>query len=271
MTSLALAPPDMRRSVEAAVPALGGQVWEPLRGGRTNWVWRVGARVVKLYNAAAESPLFPNDPQAEQRALSVVAPLGLGPVLRQQGLDWVVYDHLDGQIWDADDPAPVARLFAAVHALPGEGFRSVASGTAAILAQAEAILAECAGHLPPREGLVEVPPADETCMIHGDAVAGNIIDGPGGLRLIDWQCPGQGDAAEDLAAFLSPAMQWLYRGAVLSAGQVEAFLAAYPDRAVVARYRALRPAFQFRMAAHCLWKAERGAEDYLRALTLELA
>jgi thiamine kinase-like enzyme len=108
-------------------------------------------------------------------------------------------------------------------------------------------------------------------LIHADAVAGNLIDGPGGVTLIDWQCPASGDPTEDLATFLSPAMQWLYRGRVLSPQETEAFLAAYPDPAVTDRYLRLQPLYRWRMAAHCLWKADRGAPDYEKALAAELA
>ena len=94
---------------------------------------------------------------------------------------------------------------------------------------------------------------------------------PGGLTLIDWQCPASGDPTEDIATFLSPAMQRLYRGTILSEAEREAFLAAYPDPAIVARYRALKSVYRWRMAAHCLWKAERGASDYAGALRLEFA
>ena len=99
---------------------------------------------------------------------------------------------------------------------------------------------------------------------------GNIITGPQGITLIDWQCPALGDPAEDLAAFLSPAMQWLYRGQTLTPDQEQVFLSAYPNPETTARYRALKPLFHWRMAAHCLWKSERGAQDYATALRLEL-
>jgi thiamine kinase-like enzyme len=102
-------------------------------------------------------------------------------------------------------------------------------------------------------------------------VAGNLIDGPGGITLIDWQCPASGDPTEDVATFLSPAMQWLYRGRVLSPPETEAFLSAYPDPDVTTRYLRLRPLYRWRMAAHCLWKADRGAPDYEQALAAELA
>ena len=91
------------------------------------------------------------------------------------------------------------------------------------------------------------------------------------LTLIDWQCPRLGDPAEDLALFLSPAMQLLYRGAPLGLAEQDAFLAAYPDPQVTARLRALLPWFHWRMAAYCLWKAERGGAEDREAMALEIA
>ena len=264
-------PPALIRAVEACNPALGGLPWQPLTGGRSNRLWRVGAWVIKLYDAQAASPLFPNDPQAEARALRLVAPHGLAPTLTAEGEGWLAYDHSPGAVW-AGNPAPVAQALARLHGLScGDGFRVLPSGSRALAAQARQIAAACRAVLPPPPPDAAVPPLAAPRLIHGDAVPGNVIAGPQGVTLIDWQCPALGDPAEDLAAFLSPAMQWLYRGAPLSPGQAAAFLAAYPDAAILARYRALAPAFHWRMAAHCLWKAERGAADYAAALQLELA
>ena len=75
---------------------------------------------------------------------------------------------------------------------------------------------------------------------------------------------------EDLAAFLSPAMHWLYTGSCLTADQSATFLAGYPDAITRARYAALAPVLHWRIAAHCAWKARRGDADYAQALRLEL-
>ncbi|MEI6801465.1 MAG: phosphotransferase, partial [Pseudomonadota bacterium] len=85
-------------------------------------------------------------------------------------------------------------------------------------------------------------------------------------RFIDWQCPGLGDPAEDLATFLSPAMQWLYTGRTLGPDQRSRFLHAYPDQATVARFQALEPLFTWRIAAHCRYRAAKGDADYAQAL-----
>lgn len=267
---LAQSPPvELRLQVESACNGVSGLDWQPLQGGRTNRLWRVGSLVVKLYVHGAHSPLFPNDPQAEAAALRLAAPFDLAPELRLTGSNWLAYTYAEGQPWNGGDPAPVASTLAAVHALPCSEFRQTGSGSAALIAQTFAIASQCQGCLP-------APPADPGVaptvprVIHGDAVAGNILVTGQKLTLIDWQCPAMGDPAEDLAAFLSPAMQWLYRGAPLSDAQEAAFLAGYRDQETVVRFQKLKPIFRWRMAAHCLWRAERGNAGYAAAIALEL-
>ncbi len=241
-----------------------------------------GAVVVKLYAADGGTLLFPNDPAAEASVLRALAGSGLAPHLRgsvptDAGM-CLVYDHVPGVCWGSgagadtpgQDAASVARVLARVHqaTLP-PGLRRIPdpAGTAEMLlhqcAGGDALAALCPGTVP--------APVPDDCLLHGDAVAGNLICGPHGITPIDWQCPAQGDPAEDIAMFLSPAMQWLYRGAVLTGAQMDAFLAAYPGAVTVARYRLLAPQFHWRMAAYCLWRAERGAQGYRAALALEIA
>ena len=66
-------------------------------------------------------------------------------------------------------------------------------------------------------------------------------------------------------------MMWLYTGRIVPVGWAEALFAAYPSPQTVARSRALRPLYLWRIAAHCAWKAARGDADYARALRIELA
>lgn len=255
---------------EAAVlrldPDLGGAIWHPLAGGRTNLLWRVGGFTVKRFNAAAASPLFPNDVQAEARALALFAALGIAPRLRAVGTDWLIYDHAAGQVWSGD-PAPVAQALHRLHTavIPADSFRIAPNGSAAVLADARRIY-----DLPdPPDDPVIGPVSPRP--IHADAVVGNIILTQSGPLLIDWQCPAMGDPAEDLCTFLSPAMTWLYSGKPMRADEADAFLRAYPDAAVVARARAMQKVYRWRIAAHCAWKAARGDKDYELALKLELS
>jgi hypothetical protein len=55
-----------------------------------------------------------------------------------------------------------------------------------------------------------VPPRPET-LVHGDVRLENVIAGGGsGLRLIDWECAGAGEALWDVAAFIASCLgAWL--------------------------------------------------------------
>lgn len=269
------APPDdpgpsaaLAAQVVATLPQVAGAAWVPLAGGRVNRLWQAGAVVVKLYAAAGGSPLFPNDAVAEADALRFAAPHGLAPELLGAGPHgdacWIAYAHVAGQPW-RQGAAVAGRLLARLHALPApDGLPLRTGGSTAVLAAA-AVMGGAPWPAPADPGIAAAPPAP----LHGDPVPGNIIVGPRGARLIDWQCPGRGDPAEDLALFLSPAMQWLYRGVPLSGDEVGEFLAAYGDAATVARYRALAPVLHWRIAAHCRWRARRGDAGYARAMALE--
>ena len=237
----------------------------------------MGNLVVKLYDQSGNNPLFSNDPCCETAVLKALSGTGIVPDLvhrgRFEGQDWLAYTHIEGEPWQ-DGAEQVARLLGRVHDQPlCPGVPKGANGSAMLEAQTEAILARCAGGIQ-LEGLrpsTGVPPAPRTTLIHGDPVPGNIVVDGGTLTLIDWQCPQDGDPAEDLALFLSPAMQFLYRGAVLKPAEEEAFLAAYPDGQVVARVRALKPWYHWRMAAYCLWKSEQGSLQDRAAMELEIA
>lgn len=246
-------------------PRLASADWQPLAGGRTNRLWRVGGFTVKRFDVAAASPLFPNDPRAEAKALGLFAPVGIAPRLRAEGADWLIYDHAEGAVWSGD-PAPVARALHRLHSLriPEGTFRDAPNGSAAVLADAARIHVLAGAPPDPACGPVRAVP------IHADAVAGNIIATAGGPLLIDWQCPAMGDPAEDLCTFLSPAMTWLYTGRPMPSDRGEAFLRAYPDAQVVARARIMMPVYRWRIAAHCAWKAAHGDTDYAQALKLEL-
>ena len=232
--------------------------------------------VVKLYASACDNPLFPNDPWSEAVALRHLAPFGLAPRLVAQtripeGFV-LVYAHHSGTPAAADG-AEVGLMLRRLHSVPlPAGLRCLPSGSDAILAQGDAILARCADHL----GLAGLRPSlriaatPDKALLHCDAVPSNILGGSGPALLIDWQCPAIGDPVEDLAIWLSPAMQRLYSGRPLSTQETDATLSAYGDHSVSARLRALAPAYHWRMAAYCLWRVQQGETDYSEGLTLEL-
>jgi len=261
----------LQNAVAQAFPTLT-QAWTPLQGGRVNAVWRAGDMVIKHYHPSGDSPLFPNDLKAEAAALALLAPHGLAPKLLGQGQGWIAYHYCPGAAWKTNT-ALVADTLTRLHKTPIKTarFRQAPNGSARLLAQAKSIAALCtqtsgksALPPPPRDPNI---PAGPACLIHGDLVPGNLIVHITTLTLIDWQCPAIGDPAEDIATFLSPAMQYLYRGAPLTHDEINTFRAACPAQ-TIQRYDQLAALYHWRMAAHCLWKA---TPDYAIAMQLELA
>ncbi len=258
--------------------------WTLLAGGRTNRVWRVQVEggddlVCKLYRGRDSNPLFGNDPEAEFACLSALTGQGVAPapvrMLEHDAGTVLLYRYLDGPVWRGD-VRPVAQLLRRVHEMPPpHGLRRAPVGGAAVLAQADAILDGITGgaarQLRTRRPDAEAQFPAALSFLHGDVVPANLLQTPDGLRLIDWQCPALGDPVDDLACFLSPAMQVVYGDGPLGADQETSFLEAYGDPQVTERHKSLRPAFHYRMAAYCLWRVQQGNADYSAAYEAEVA
>ncbi|QTN34478.1 phosphotransferase [Cognatishimia activa] len=270
---------QLRHIVSEVEPWTVDGHWSVLFGGRTNTTWQVAGEdqclVLKLYRAASGNPLFPNDAQAESLMLRHLAGLGIAPELvtefdAPEGY-CTLYHAIPGDPW-RENVAEVADMMRKLHAQPvPSGLRRIPNGSAEILEHADHILSRCHQHIELSElrPLLDVPPTDETVLLHCDMVPGNLITNEAGLHLIDWQCPGVGDPCEDMAIFVSPAMQGLYRGSALSAEELDGFLACIPQHE--ARYRSLAPAYHYRMAAYCAWKVEQGTPDYAAGYEAEVA
>ncbi len=276
-------PKPLVDAVEARLQAAIGAKWLPLSGGRTNFAWKLeptgnlDTLVVKLYRGPAKNPLFPNDPQAEALLLKMLGPTGLTPrlicELHTPAGTCNVYTHIPGQAWQADAHV-VGALAKSLHAnKPVNALRNVPDGSQALHAKTLAILADCkqADPLMAFAPQGHVPASGACALLHGDIVPGNLIHNATGLHLIDWQCPAQGDPCEDIAIFLSPAMQFIYRGMPLELREIKAFFATYDAPEIADRYQRLAPWYHWRMAAYCQWQSENGRSDYAAARDLEIA
>lgn len=280
--------PDIPTSVE--LDALGFTVdqakWIPLTGGRTNKLWRVtgnnGSVVCKLYSEASNNPLFPNDPQDEFSALTLLIDEDIAPIpksfLETSRGPAILYKYLNGSTAQSDQTPRIARALARLHELPNHRFRSFRKAPVSsleIIDHGQEILRRCTSDKVAR--LAEIRPddpkikCDSRVFLHGDFVPANIIDVGNELKFIDWQCPAVGDPCEDISTFLSPAMQLLYTQTPITKVQKQAFLDAYPDQETISRYEVLAPLYSWRMAAYCLWQLENGKTDYAKAFELELA
>ncbi len=234
--------------------------------------------MLKLYRTEFPNPLFRNDPFSETACLQAFATTGFVPRLRANGMvgseSWVFYDHAPGTPWE-NDPKPVAHLLRKVHALSAPlGIPLGCNGSDDLNLHGSRILGECTSKarivLEALRPETSIEPLNQRFLIHGDPVAGNILTTKDQITLIDWQCPVLGDPCEDIALFLSPAMQELYRGAPLTKNEESKFLDAYDDPGIVARFMGLRRWYAWRMAAYCLWRSENGAPDYKAGFALEL-
>ena len=262
-----------------------------LQGGYWNDVVRVQGDgfdwVAKIFAAQTGWRLFPILPDEEARALLLLKGHGIAPEFveyhpRIGELPAIlIYEWVEGGEWTTGT-AQVADLFRRQHAIPAEGFREVPTGTLGIVEQGERLLEQADSHdaakLRRERPAVRVQPSPRRSLLHTDAGTGNFIVGPQGIRLIDWQCPALGDAAEDLFTFLSPAFQVLYNHEPLTAAERTEFLDAYDDPQVLARLAALEPALTYRFGAYCAMRRlelqhsdPAGSARYARALALSIA
>ena len=270
------------------------QTWQAQSGGRSNFVWRLveSNLICKLYNTAdINNPFYPNDPAAEWACLTALHKTATTP-RPKAGLQTpfgtvLLYHYVAGQPWQADT-APVAHLIEQIHASPAPPEVKIAPTPERMVRDTQQILhdiscdkTDCKTYCGLRDF---IPPLDtpmyksvaNPVLTHTDIVAGNLICGKTSpktqLCLIDWQCPALGDGAVDLASFISPAMQTLYRGTPLSADETARFLATFTNRELVARYHQLAVLYHWRIAVYCHWRVvKHGFSDYAVARDAEIA
>ncbi len=268
-------------------------VAEPLAGGYWNQVFRVRGDgrdlVVKHFGGSSvESTLFPVLPDDEARALNVLAgldvapdPVGFWPAPDGHG-PVLVYDFFPGDMWHGD-VADAATLLRRIHSVNVDGFRTMPATSSAILADADRLPgppeddAAWLRLLAARPRVVVDEPPSKRVLVHGDFSAGNMIAGPSGVRCIDWQCPGMGDAAEDLWSFLSPAFQILYDRQAFAEKDITRFRTAYGEADVLARLDELTPFLSYRFAHYCCFRTHQladvdtvGSDRYRHAADAEI-
>jgi thiamine kinase len=279
---------DVQRFLARNRPDLGAIEIDFLRGGYWNHVFKVtaptGAFVLKRYRKVLADSLFPNLPDNEALALQRLAGLGVAPdfVSYWPEAKVLLYRYVEGGAWKGD-PTPIADLLRRKEAVGCEGFRRVPVEIADILGQGDKLFERCAADEMmkafKRQRSVPMPltAPKKLSLIHTDIGAGNLIGVDNEYRIIDWQCPAAGDVTEDVYSFLSPAFQILNHCAPIDEAGVSRFFSALDRPAIVERYRALRPAFAYRMGGYCCLRLQTAPpaeaeliERYVRAAKAEL-
>lgn len=270
---------EARAFLVARRPDLGVTGVRALAGGYWNDVLRIdtdqGPLVLKHYRAVMAGTLFPNLPDDEARALQRLAGLAVAPApvgyWPQEKV--LLYAYVEGAPWDGDIAAMVALLVRKAG-VSGDGFRQVPVTPEAILAEGDALFAPCRDDALTRRlrALRPAPPpappggwCPARRLVHTDIGATNLIGVGAGLRLIDWQCPASGDAAEDVYSFLSPAFQILNLRLPLPATDRARFLHLLGDPALAGRFALLEPAYAWRMAGYCCRRMQSAETEEVRA------
>ena len=250
----------------------------PLWGGFWNDVMRVRSEerdlVVKHYGARSEGwSLFPIVPEVEARAMALLQGRSIAPefeafwpaVAGEHG-PVLVYCFAQGSP-GATDLKRLGQLLRQVHTIPADGFRQTPVNAREILADADRLDDPSDGNKiwmalqALRPPLPDDEPDAARVFLHGDFGSGNVVSGPDGPCIIDWQCPALGDAAEDLWSFLSPAFQAVYGEKAWTTEQVEAFHAGYDDDAARRRLAFIGPFFTWRYVKYALRRSEDLAAD----------
>ena len=251
-----------------ALPDRDGFTAAPLPGGFWNDVFRVrGAGVdwvVKRFRTQPSQTLFPILPESEAAALRLLNGHGIAPspvafLEPEAGPPMLVYHFEPGQAWQGE-AAEIAPLLKKLHTLPlpaTHPFRELPVEPAGLLAQGDRLLASLAPEksvsivLASRPSIMRGPVLKRRALVHTDVWPGNLLETPGGPRLIDWQCPGLGDPAEDVWTMLYSGFELLIGQPPLAAGERARFLERYGDPALEARLAWLHPSFAYRLAAYC--------------------
>ena len=250
---------------KGVLPASGDYELTPLTGGFWNDVYRLQGNgrdwVLKHFRAANPDSLYPILPQAEALALQTLRGLQIAPepVAFLPDGPLLVYEYFAGDVW-REDMVGVGRLLRRLHDVPvppDSGFRHLPLTPADILQQGDHILEQAepdalVQQLHAARPIPQLrPPLSHLALVHTDAWVGNFIQNGREIRLIDWQCPGLGNAVEDVWTFLESGYEMLL-GRHRFSEQVQAeFWQGYGQTAMRHHLRYMAPYYAYRVAAHC--------------------
>lgn len=249
------------------LPPTGDFEITPLIGGFYNDVFRVRGHgrdwVIKRYRRVNNKDLYPVLPHAEVEALETLRGLDIAPepiaFFDDLPQPLLIYQFFPGQTWQKD-VSLIAHLLVKLHHVPipaANGFRRLPMKPSELLDQGNDLLslahsnplaARLRANRPPVQPISAV---ERLSIVHTDTWVGNFIQDGSNIRLIDWQCPGVGDAVGDIWSFIDSGYEILLGRPRFSRQMRDAFLSAYGDAAVIDRLQIMIPYYAYREAAYC--------------------
>ncbi len=190
-------------------------------GGSVNRTYRVrtaSGRFVLRFSPGPDAWLA-SDRSVERVLHGLAAAAGLAPriVAADPGDGWLITEFVEGTAWTdasfarADSLATLGDTLRRLHAIaiPQAGRVDLLGALDAYARRLE--LAPAPGEVPPAEyveraaaaWLLSGAPERPAAILHHDLHGSNLISGPHGLRLIDWECAVVNDPLLDIACVLS--------------------------------------------------------------------
>lgn len=182
-----------------------------LSGGRVNCSFRVvtesGDYVLRV--SGGPDAWLTADRSVERKLHGIAASAGIAPPVVEANDRWMITEYIGGRLWMEPDFGRAERLgdlgrtLRRLHALPApeEGRFDL---VAALRAYVQRIGAG-EEFLGPAAAAWEASgaPGRAVAILHHDLHGSNLIDGAGGLVLIDWECAAVSDPLLDVACILS--------------------------------------------------------------------
>jgi thiamine kinase len=182
-----------------------------LPGGSINRSYGVSTPAGQFVVRVSGSPdaWLASNRSVERRLHGIAAAAGMAPAIVDGNDRWLITWYVAGRLWNGADFGDAGRLkelgttLRRLHELapPDCGRFDLIGALGGYAARAGAP----AGYLEHATAAWEVSgaPGRALAILHHDLHGSNLIDGPGGLVLIDWECAAVSDPLLDVACLLS--------------------------------------------------------------------
>ncbi|VTQ54281.1 Thiamine kinase [Campylobacter jejuni] len=223
---------ELRHLIEQHYPAVktAGFRLTPV-AGLTGESWKISSSAGTLLarHQSVQRQVSGADRRREAAILRHIARHPLGPCVRLYSPPWLLVDWLDGTpltpaaFADAAAQQALSQRLVALHRLPLSGYRlDLPQQFARYWQHIDRRRLTPRWLRLHRNMMSQTPPAPlKLALVHMDIHAGNVLDTPDGLRLIDWEYAANADVALELAA--------LIRGNGWDVQQQHVFIQQYVD------------------------------------------